>query len=74
MEPGRDQRAGADSPESPTGAPESPGAAGEHVAAGEHGRPADPDWTQAFVGMIGYAEKSGWVDDSGAIRAHIERT
>jgi hypothetical protein len=39
-----------------------------------HGRPADPDWTQAFVGMIGYAEKSGWVDDSGAIRAHIERT
>jgi len=43
VEPGRDQRAGADSPESPTGAPESPGAAGEHVAAGEHGRPADPD-------------------------------
>jgi len=39
-----------------------------------HGRPADPDWARAFAGMIGYAEKSGWVDDSGAIRAHIETT
>jgi len=37
-----------------------------------NGRPADPDWVRAFAGMIGYAEKSGWVDDDGAIRAHIE--
>jgi len=36
------------------------------------GRPADPDWAKGFAGMIGYAEKSGWVDDQGAIRAHIE--
>jgi hypothetical protein len=36
------------------------------------GRPDDPAWATGFAGMLGYAEKSGWVDDSGAIRAHIE--
>jgi hypothetical protein len=39
-----------------------------------HGRPGDPDWVQAFAGMISYAEKSGWVDENGSIRAHIETT
>jgi hypothetical protein len=38
------------------------------------GRPLDPVWAQAFAGMLGYAAKSGWVDDGGAIRAHIETT
>ncbi len=37
-----------------------------------NGRPAEADWAQGFAAMIGYAEKSGWVDDNGAIRAHIE--
>ncbi len=37
-----------------------------------HGRPADPDWAKGFAAMIGYAEKSGWVDNAGAIRAHID--
>ena len=30
-------------------------------------------WAGDFEGMVGYASSKGWVDDSGAIRAHIER-
>ena len=30
-------------------------------------------WSASFDGMIGYATKSGWVDQSGTkVRAHIE--
>jgi hypothetical protein len=28
-------------------------------------------WRQQFEQMRAYAERSGWVDDDGAIRAHI---
>jgi hypothetical protein len=37
-----------------------------------HGRPGDPDWARGFADMAAYAEKSGWVDAGGAIRAHVE--
>ena len=39
-----------------------------------HGRPDDPAWANGFAGMIAYAGKSGWVDEGGAIRAHVEVT
>jgi hypothetical protein len=39
-----------------------------------NGRPDDPAWVNGFAGMAAYARKSGWVDDTGAIRAHIETT
>jgi hypothetical protein len=28
---------------------------------------------QGFDGMVAYATKKGWVDEAGAIRAHVER-
>ncbi len=37
-----------------------------------HGRPDDPVWAHGFAAMLAYAEKSGWIDDDGAIRAHVE--
>ena len=37
------------------------------------GLAADPDWTAGFAQMVGFAAKQGWVNDAGAIRAHIER-
>ena len=33
----------------------------------------DEDWRRSFDRMIGYAVDHGWSDDSGRIRAHIER-
>jgi hypothetical protein len=39
-----------------------------------NGRTDDPAWAKEFAGMAAYAEKAGWVDDTGAIRAHIEAT
>ena len=39
-----------------------------------HGRPTDPAWIKDFAGMIGYAQKSGWVGADGSVRAHIETT
>jgi hypothetical protein len=38
--------------------------------AGESARNAD--WRTAFDGMIAYARAHGWVDQGGAVRAHIE--
>jgi len=38
------------------------------------GLAGDAAWVQGFEGMVGYATRKGWVDDTGAIRAHIERT
>jgi hypothetical protein len=57
---------------------------GDHVwldiaqlrAGAEASLPADADdgWTAGFDGMIGFATKSGWVNDAGTkVRAHIER-
>jgi hypothetical protein len=34
--------------------------------------PDDDAWREGLAKMIGYAEKSGWLDPAGAIRAHIE--
>lgn len=36
-----------------------------------NGRPAE-EWTTGFDKMVAFAASSGWVDDAGAIRAHIE--
>jgi hypothetical protein len=36
-------------------------------------RAQDPDWQAGFAAMRAYAARKGWSDDSGAIRAHIER-
>ena len=40
-------------------------------------RAAGPDgdrtWSEGFDAMVGYARSKGWVDDAGAIRAHVER-
>jgi hypothetical protein len=34
-----------------------------------------PDWEQELAGMLAYATRKGWTDESGTrIRAHIERT
>ncbi len=52
---------------------------GEHVfvdvaalrgLAGE--RAADPAWQASLEGMLGYARSKGWLDDEGAIQAHVE--
>lgn len=31
----------------------------------------DADWEEGFAAMIAYASKAGWVDETGAVRAHI---
>lgn len=34
-----------------------------------------PEWEQDLAGMIAYATRKGWADETGTrIRAHIERT
>jgi hypothetical protein len=30
-------------------------------------------WQASLLAMIGFAAKSGWVDDAGRVRAHVER-
>lgn len=51
---------------------------GDHIwiapawLAGE-GRGTDPEWMDKFAKMLAYAAKSGWMDDGGAVRVHIER-
>jgi hypothetical protein len=32
----------------------------------------DDTWATKLDGMVSYAEKHGWVDGDGAIRAHID--
>lgn len=39
--------------------------------AGGLGRSAQ--WQASLLAMIGFAAKSGWVDDAGRVRAHVER-
>lgn len=36
------------------------------------GAEVGPDWSERFQGMLAYAEKKGWIDDHGAVQAHIE--
>jgi hypothetical protein len=37
-----------------------------------NGRPDDPTWVAGLEKMLGYAKSAGWVDEIGAVRAHIE--
>jgi hypothetical protein len=37
-----------------------------------HGRPDDPAWLTGLDKMLDYAKGAGWVDEHGAVRAHIE--
>jgi len=37
-----------------------------------NGWPDDADWRAGFNAMLAYAEASGWIDESGAVRGHIE--
>ena len=30
------------------------------------------DWNDRYEGMLAYAAKKGWLDDDGAVQAHIE--
>jgi hypothetical protein len=41
------------------------------LAAGRVG----PDWESEFAGMLAYAARKGWLDESGTrVQAHVERT
>jgi hypothetical protein len=31
------------------------------------------EWGAGFTKMLGYAQSKGWLDDRGAIQAHVER-
>jgi hypothetical protein len=33
----------------------------------------DPDWRAQLSGMLAYAKTKGWLDEHGAIQAHVER-
>jgi hypothetical protein len=35
-------------------------------------RADDPDWKSRFDEMLDYAASKGWVDENGAVRAHVE--
>lgn len=37
-----------------------------------HGRANDPNWLAGLDKMLDYAKGAGWVDEHGAVRAHIE--
>jgi hypothetical protein len=37
-----------------------------------NGRPDDANWLAGLDKMLGYAKGAGWLDDTGAVRAHIE--
>ena len=41
-------------------------------AAASEGRSLDAAWDEAFEGMLAYAATRGWIDDDGAVRAHVE--
>jgi hypothetical protein len=32
----------------------------------------DPSWQAGFERMLAYAQAHGWVNDEGAVRAHVE--
>ncbi len=41
-------------------------------AARADGQPLDVAWGEQFAGMLAYAGTKGWIEDDGAIRAHVE--
>jgi len=41
-------------------------------AADEDGEVLDAEWEEGFSAMLDYAGSSGWIDDDGAVRAHVE--
>ena len=42
------------------------------VAALPGARTSDAAWAKSFAGMVEYARDHGWVDEGGAVRAHVE--
>jgi hypothetical protein len=38
-----------------------------------NGRSDDASWLAGLDKMLSYAKGAGWLDDSGGVRAHIER-
>ena len=41
-------------------------------AAAQDGYELDDGWDEGFTGMLDYAGNKGWIDDDGAVRAHVE--
>ena len=41
-------------------------------AAGADGYELDAGWVEGFAAMLAYAGTEGWIDDDGAVRAHVE--
>ena len=41
-------------------------------AAAVDGYELDSGWDEGFAAMLAYAGTEGWIDDDGAIRAHVE--
>ena len=41
-------------------------------AADDDGRELGPGWEADFTGMLDFAGSGGWIDDDGAVRAHVE--
>jgi len=37
-----------------------------------NGKPDDAAWLAGLDKMLGYAKGAGWLDETGAVRAHIE--
>jgi hypothetical protein len=42
------------------------------AAAEAEGRTLDDEWGEGFAAMLAHAASKGWVDDEGAVRAHVE--
>ena len=42
------------------------------MAAATEGYALDDGWDLGFAGMLDDAGAKGWIDDDGAIRAHVE--
>lgn len=36
------------------------------------GRTGDPAWEDQLTRMVGYADRMGWLDEHGRIRAHVD--
>ena len=41
-------------------------------AADDEGTELGDGWESEFTGMLDFAGSSGWIDDDGAVRAHVE--
>jgi len=37
-----------------------------------NGRPEDAAWLAGLEKMLGFAKGAGWLDETGAVRAHLE--